>query len=64
MEAVRGLDRESYGRGQEDAFELCLYELNRSKSLDEARRRIEEILGLVKEDKIERLRQMLWMIGR
>ena len=35
-----------------------------AESLEEARRRIMEVLSLIKEDKIERLKQMLWMIGR
>jgi predicted RNase H-like HicB family nuclease len=35
--------------------------LERAKSLEEAGQKIKELLGLVKEDKIERLKEMLWM---
>lgn len=55
------MSQESYRRGWEDAIELCLYELERAKSLEEAGQKIKELLGLVKEDKIERLKEMLWM---
>jgi len=58
------VDRESYKRGFEDCVELCLSAISESGSLEEAKRRVEEILGLIKEDKIERLKRMLWMIGR
>ncbi len=57
------MDRESYRRGFEDATEFCLDEVNDSRSLEEARHRIEEVLSLIKEDKLERLKQMLWMIS-
>jgi len=57
------MDRESYRRGQEDAVELCLYELSKARNLEDAKRRIQEILGLIKEDKIVRLRDMLERAG-
>jgi len=56
------VDRESYRRGFEDAVELCLAELNDSNILEKAKKRLEEVLSLIKEDKIERLKRMLWMI--
>ena len=59
---MRGLDKESYRRGQEDAFELCLSEIAKARNLGDAYRRIQEILGLVKEDKLERLKRMLWTV--
>jgi len=61
---VEGVDRESYRRGFEDCAELCLSEVNESESLEEAKRRLQDVLSLIKEDKIERLKRMLWMIGR
>lgn len=58
------MDNESYRRGWEDALELCLSEIQKIKTLNEARIKARELLGLIKEDKIERLKEMLWMIGR
>jgi len=58
------LDGESYRRGFEDAVELCLSEISRAKSLEEAGRRVGDVLSLVKEDKLERLKQMLWLVER
>ena len=58
------VDKENYRRGFEDCGELCLVETNEAETLEEARKRVREILGLVKEDKLERLKRMLWMIGR
>ena len=61
---VGELDRESYRRGFEDAAELCLSEINESKTLKEAKQRVETVLSLIKEDKLERLKQILWVIER
>lgn len=58
------MDKESYKRGFEDCTELGLYEMAKAKTLEEAKRRCEEILGLLKEDKLERLKEMLWIVGR
>jgi len=58
------VDSEGYKRGFEDSVELCLFEVSRAKSLEEARKRIEEIWSLIKEDKIERIKRMLWQIER
>jgi len=58
------MDPEGYRRGHEDALELCLYELSNASDLVDAKRRVQELLGLVKEDKLERLKEMLWMIRR
>jgi len=60
---VGEVDKESYRRGQEDAFELCLSEIAKARDLRDAYKRIQEILGLVKEDKLERLKRMLWTIN-
>jgi hypothetical protein len=54
MRAVR-----EYERGFEDAVELALKSLEESASLEEARRRVRRLLGLVKERKFEALREML-----
>lgn len=58
------MDKESYKRGFEDCVELCLYEIQKAENLEEARKRIREFLGLVKEDKLERLKERLWVIGQ
>jgi len=53
---------EGYRRGFEDAIELCLASINETKSLEDVRKRIHEYLSLIKEEKIERLKQALWII--
>ena len=58
------VDSEGYKRGFEDSVELCLFEVSRAKSLEEARKRIEEVWSLIKEDKIERIKRMLWLINK
>ena len=58
------MDSEGYKRGFEDSVELCLFEVSRAKSLEEARKRLEEIWNLIKEDKIERIKRMLWLINK
>jgi len=49
----------SYQDGFEDATELCLRELCEAKSRTEARRRVKYLLDLVKEDKFDKIKQML-----
>ena len=56
------MERESYRRGMEDALELCFHEVNKAEKLEVARNSIKELLGLVKEDKLDWIRKMLWMI--
>ncbi len=56
------MDSESYRRGHEDALELCLSELGQAQNLEDAKSRVTELLGLVKEDKIDRLKHMLHRI--
>ena len=58
------MDSEGYKRGFEDSVELCLSEVSKAKSLEEARKRLEEIWSLIKEDKIERIKRMLWLIEK
>ena len=52
----------SYQDGFEDATELCLREVCEAKSRTEARRRVKYLLDLVKEDKFDRIKQMLGVI--
>jgi len=52
----------SYNDGFEDALELCLKEVTKAKVIDEAIRQIKYILGLVKEDKFDRIKKMLGAI--
>ena len=54
-------DTLAYNRGFEDALELCLADLEKTKTLEEAREKVRCYLGLVKENKLERLRKMLWI---
>lgn len=49
----------SYQDGFEDATELCLKEITKAKGMEEAIRQIRYILGLVKEDKFDRIKKML-----
>jgi len=55
---------ESYKWGFEDSVELCLFEVSRTKSLNEAKKRVEENWSLIKKDKIECIKRMLWQIER
>ena len=48
----------------EDALELCLAEVANAETKNKATAKLEEWLGLVKEDKLERLKQMLWLIKK
>lgn len=49
----------SYQEGFEDSLELCLTELKRSNSKRDAVERIKYLLGLVKEHKFDRIKQIL-----
>lgn len=49
----------SYQEGFEDSLELCLFEVKRSKNKRDAIERIRYLLGLVKERKFDRIKQML-----
>jgi len=49
----------SYQDGFEDATELCLKEVDDARSKSDAVKRIKYLLGLVKEDKFEKIKQML-----
>jgi len=53
----------SYREGFEDAVELCLYEASKAVGKKGAIEKLQEILGLVKEDKFQRIKEMLWMVN-
>lgn len=63
-EVFAGLDSESYRVGFEAALELCIAELRRSASKEVALAKLFEFQCLVKDDKIERVKEMLWNIRR
>jgi len=46
---------ERYLRGWEDAVEYCLSKVSRAKSLEEAKKLLEDLFWSVKEKKIEEL---------
>jgi len=48
-----------YQNGFEDAIELCLSEIVESKSKKEAVKKIKGLLGIMKSNKFERIRQKL-----
>lgn len=52
----------SYAEGFEDATELCLHEVEKAKDLEDAKRRIQKIIRLVKERKFERIKSMLALL--
>lgn len=52
----------SYHDGFEDAAELSLSEVRNSKSVTEAIDRLNDILSLVKEDKFDRIKKMLFTL--
>jgi len=52
----------SYAEGFEDATELCLHEVEKAKDLEDAKRRIQKIIQLVKERKFERIKSMLALL--
>jgi len=53
------MGNKEYIRGFTDALELVLLELKRAKDLDELRRRVELMLGLALEHKLEELARQL-----
>jgi len=53
-------DISDYNRGFEDALELCLADLEETKTLEEAKAKVRSYLGLLKEHKLKRLRKMVW----
>jgi len=52
----------SYQEGFEDSLELCLTEVKRSNSKKDAVEKIKYLLGLVKEHKFDRIKQILGAI--
>jgi hypothetical protein len=52
-------DVTTYQEGFEDSLELCLTEVKNSNSKKDAIERIRYLLGLVKEHKFDRLREMI-----
>ncbi len=52
-------DVTTYQEGFEDSLELCLTEVKSSNSKKDAIARIRYLLGLVKEHKFDRLREMI-----
>jgi hypothetical protein len=49
----------SYQEGFEDSLELCLLEVKKLKSKKDALERIQYLLGLVKERKFDRIKEMI-----
>jgi hypothetical protein len=49
----------SYQEGFEDSLELCLLEVKKSKSKRDALGKIQYFLGLVKEHKFDRIKEMI-----
>lgn len=49
----------SYQNGFEDAVELCLSEILESKSNEEAIKKIKHLLGIMKSNKFESIRQKI-----
>ena len=58
------MDNESYRIGFEAAMELCLVETRKSDSREIALAKMQEFLNLVKDDKMDRLKEALWNIKR
>ncbi len=52
----------SYQEGFEDALELCLLEVKKPKTRKDALERIRYFLGLVKEHKFVRIREMIGVL--
>ncbi|MGB9729616.1 MAG: hypothetical protein ACP5GU_09215 [Thermoprotei archaeon] len=48
-----------YYRGFEDAVELCLHKTEKAKTIEEAKKLLEDILSLLKEQKIAQLEKDL-----
>jgi hypothetical protein len=49
----------SYQEGFEDALELCLSEVKKSNTKKDALSRLNYLLGLIKEHKLDRVKQMI-----
>lgn len=49
----------SYQEGFEDSLELCFVEVKKTKSKKDALDRIQYFLGLVKEHKFDRIKEMI-----
>jgi len=49
----------SYAEGFEDAIEICLHELDKNDSLGSMKRKLENILEVVKERKFDRIKLLL-----
>lgn len=58
------MDNDSYRHGFEAALELCITEVSEADTREKALVKMTEFLQLVKEDKIERLKEMLWCIKK
>jgi len=54
----------SYEQGFEDAVELCIAETEEATDKVKAIERMRDILVLVKENKFERIKCMLWRASR
>jgi predicted RNase H-like HicB family nuclease len=48
-----------YYRGFEDAVELCLHKVEQSKTIEDAKKSLQEILSLLKEQKLAQLEKNL-----
>lgn len=58
------MDEDSYIRGQEDAFDLCLSEMENLKTLQEAKQKIQEYLATIKEAKLEKLKERYFIFDK
>ena len=58
------MDDSSYRVGFEAALDLCIAEVRQSKSKEVALAKLFEFRDLVKDDKIERVKEMLWNIKK
>jgi hypothetical protein len=58
------MDDASYRIGFEAALDLCIAEVRQSESKEVALAKLFEFRDLVKDDKIERVKEMLWNIKK
>lgn len=58
------MDDASYRVGFEAALDLCIAEVRQSESREVALAKLFEFRDLVKDDKIERVKEMLWNIKK
>lgn len=56
------MDSASYRVGFEAALDLCIAEVRQSETKEIALAKMFEFLNLVKDDKIDRVKEMLWNI--